>query len=166
MKRQTLVSLIASLVAWWFPATVLAQPPKQLSTGHLERGYIQNWEGERCWYSQVEEPRSNYFHDRIQATVRTLTFDEPSCMSGGELEEAGIDLNKGSINGAISRPYAQPGAAFATRPEDLFATSLHQVRGRCIQSETFAAVSVAVDYDIEDGSIVRAHHAQAIGCRN
>jgi hypothetical protein len=63
-----------------------------------------------------------------------LTFDDPRCMSASEF---GLDVNKMMINHVITRWHSHPDAAFKTRVQDLYPTSMMQKRGLCIQSSKY-----------------------------
>lgn len=126
------------------------------------KGYIQNDQGEQCWYHQEVVEGSNYFHDGVTANIGVLSFDDPTCMSASEL---GQTVNKMMINNVISRWYSRSDADFQTRESELFPTSLLQKRGQCIQSKKYPTTGIVVDYEESRESIVRVRHGMsAQGC--
>ena len=75
------------------------------------------------------------------------------------------EVNEMMIANFISAPYAQPDAAFATRPGEFYAGSLLQIRGICIQSTTYPNVAVVAEYQVKGDFIVGVKHALAVqGC--
>lgn len=127
-----------------------------------KKGFIQNDRGEKCWYSQVTDQESTYFHESLKGTMGTITFDDPQCMSEADV---GLDVNKMMINNAISRWYSHSDAAFQTRVSELFPSSMFQKTGLCVQSKTYPTIGITVGYEVKGNSIVRVRHGSSIqGC--
>lgn len=144
--------------------TILTIPVTASASGHLSKGYIQNHEGAKCWYTQKKLEGASHFHKGLKGGTRLLTFDNPKCMSGNELE---MSINKKMINNVITTPYSHADAKFKTRESELFNSSDLQVKGRCIQSQTYPAIGVTVDYIIGKGGIEKVYHSTALqGCKN
>lgn len=134
------------------------------SADFLRKGYISNDQGEKCSYKQTLENEGRYFIEIATSHTHTLIFDDPECMADNGL---GLGINKMMINNIITRPYSHDDAAFQTRAEGLFAGSLFQTKGQCIQSRTYGSVGVMVDYLVENSSIIKVVHAMGIdGCTN
>ncbi len=128
------------------------------------KGYVQNDQGEKCWYTQTVDPKSNYFHSALTATVGTIRFDDATCMSDSGI---GLETNMMMINNVISRWYSHSDAKFMTRAAELFKGSMLQERGQCIQSKTYSAVGIVVDYQIKGDSIIGVVHGPSLqGCTN
>jgi hypothetical protein len=127
-----------------------------------QKGFIQNEQGEQCWYHQEVVEGSNYFHDGVTTNIGVLSFDDQTCMKVSEL---GQTVNKMRINNVISRWYSRSNANFQTRESELFRTSLLQKRGQCIQSKKYPAIGIVVEYEKNLESIVRVRHGMsAQGC--
>ena len=127
------------------------------------KGYIQNDRGGKCWYTQTTAQRTQYFQS-IPNKTATLVFDDPLCMKQSEI---GQQANMMMINNTITRPYSHPDAKFMTNPDELFKTSLLQVRGQCIQSATYPSMGVLVEYHQANASIHTVKHAPSLGrCSN
>lgn len=123
---------------------------------YLKKGYIQNDQGQKCWYAQAVDPDSTYFHGTMKGTVGIMTFDDARCM-------AASDANRTMIINVVSRWYSHADAAFRTHPEQLYPGSLAQTRGRCVQSATYPAVGITIDFVVErDASTERQSIVQAI----
>lgn len=124
------------------------------------KGHIINSEGEKCTFTQNTVTES-YLHS-AKANTGHLVFDDPNCMSA---EGLALDLNKMMIANFIVRPYAQPDAAFRTRPGEFRNGSALQVRGICIQSATYPAVAVVAEFQVTERHISGVKHAIALqGC--
>lgn len=136
-----------------------------MGAGNLPgKGYVQNDQGEKCWYTQTVDPKSNHFHSALTATVGTIGFDDATCMSDSGI---GLETNMMMINNVISRWYSHSDAKFMTRASELFKGSMLQERGQCIQSKTYSAVGIVVDYQITGDSIVGVVHGPSLqGCEN
>lgn len=150
--KSTYIYLVFSILA--ATSIVHAQQPK---------GYIQNDNGEKCWYTQTTKESDTYFHsDGVTSNTSTLTFDDPNCMadSGTGL---GLDVNKMMINNIITRPYSHSDADFQTRVSEMFPSSALQIRGQCIQSKKYPIIGVTVDYIVKNGSITKVKHGPAAG---
>ncbi|WP_404366769.1 hypothetical protein [Marinobacter sp.] len=144
-------------------ALVLANPAFAGSSLFQPKGFIQNDQGEQCWYHQKVVEGSHYFHDGVTANIGVLTFDDQSCMQASEF---GQTVNKMMINNVISRWYSRGDANFKNRESELFPTSLLQKRGQCIQSKKYPATGIVVDYEESQESIVRVRHGMsAQGCK-
>lgn len=154
MKVCTIVLLAgASLLA---SGASVAGPEKFES-----RGFISNDAGEKCWYRQEIIPDAIYFHgDSIATTIGEIVFDDPQCMSdSGE----GLDATKTMINEVISAWYSHPDADFDTK--NLRKAGLHQEVGRCIQSRSYTAIAITIDYVVSNQSITKVVHGPALeGC--
>ncbi len=134
------------------------------SAKYLTKGYIQNHNGQDCWYRQSVEKESKYFFGRLTQTVGVLTFDSPSCMAGNGFER---DANKMMINNAISRWYSHSDAKFKTRVREMYKSSPLQKKGQCIQSSKYPAMGITIDYLIEKDSIKEVIHGGSVsGCTN
>ena len=126
------------------------------------KGYITNDQGQKCWYKQTPIPDNNYFHDKLTNTVGRIFFDDSQCMKDSGI---GLDTNKMMINNVISKWYSHSDADFDTK--NPYKTSLYQTKGQCIQSRTYPAIGIAVDYLIRDNSIVMVFHGPTVqGCKN
>ena len=136
-----------------------------MGAGNLPgKGYVQNDQGEKCWYAQTVDPKSNHFQGSLTATVGTIRFDDATCMSDSGI---GLETNMMMINNVISRWYSHSDAKFMTRASELFNGSLFQKRGQCMQSKTYSAVGIVVEYLIEGDSIVSVLHGPSVqGCKN
>ena len=131
---------------------------------YLKRGYIQNDRGDKCWYEQRTDTESKYFYAELIGTVGRITFTDPQCMSDRGL---GLDTNIMMINNIISRWYSHADAKFATRVSEMYKSSMLQRKGRCIQSRTYPAIGITVDYIIGKKSITGVVHGSALqGCTN
>lgn len=125
------------------------------------RGFINNDAGEKCWYRQEVIPDAIYFHgDSIASTIGEIVFDDPQCMSASGNE---LDANRTLINEVVSSWYSHPDADFDT--ENLRNLGLHQEVGRCIQSRSYAAIAITIDYVVSNGNITKVVHGPALeGC--
>ena len=141
---------------------VLGSPAFAGSSLFQQKGFIQNEQGEQCWYHQEVVEGSRYFHNGVTANIGVLSFDDQACMKASEL---GQTVNKMMINNVISRWYSRSDANFQTRESEIFPTSLLQKRGQCIQSKKYPATGIVVDYEESRESIVRVLHGMsAQGC--
>ncbi|WP_376695511.1 hypothetical protein [Wenzhouxiangella sp. EGI_FJ10305] len=142
-------------------AIVLAQAAFA-GDGFQPKGYIQNDRGDQCWYTQITDPESTYFHGTLKGKMGVITFDDPGCMSAADV---GLDVNKMMINNIIARWYSHSDAAFQTRVSELFPGSMMQKKGLCIQSSTYPLIGITVDYEIRNKSIIRVRHGSSVqGC--
>jgi len=127
-----------------------------------KKGYIQNDSGGKCWYAQTVDPKSKYFHGNLAGAVGTIRFDDPACMKDSGI---GLGTNKMMINNTISRWYSHADAAFQTRKQELYPSSLMQKKGSCIQSKKYAPIGITVDYILAGSSITKVLHGTALqGC--
>lgn len=125
------------------------------------KGFIQNADGDQCWYRQVTMKDDTRLFKTLTANTSVLAFDEPGCMWG---DAARLDINKTMINNVISRWYSHSDAAFMTRARDLRPARPEQARGVCIQSEKYPMIGIAVEY-VGEGTIEQVYHtAQVVGC--
>lgn len=124
-------------------------------------GFIENSAGEQCSYQQEITSDALYFHgDSITNTIGEIVFDDPQCMSASEDV---LDTNRTSINELIATWYSHPDANFDT--ENLQNSGLYQEVGRCMQSRSYAAIAIAIDYVISNQSIVKVVHGPTLeGC--
>lgn len=159
LKRKVIALVVALLTTALSIGTAHAGPER-----YLKKGYIQNDNGEKCWYTQKTNKNSTYFHGSLKGTVGIITFDDSQCMSDKGL---GLDVNKMMINNIISRWYSHRDAKFQTRVSEMFNGSLMQKKGKCIQSKTYPLIGITVDYLIENNSITGVIHGSSIqGCKN
>jgi hypothetical protein len=128
----------------------------------LKKGYVQNDNGTKCWYTQKVDNNSKHFHqsEDLVGTVGIITFDDSGCMSdsGG-----GLGANKMMINNVISRWYSHSDANFGTRDQELYSTSALQKVGKCMQSATYPIIGITVDYVEQENSISKVYHGSSIG---
>lgn len=125
-----------------------------------KRGFIQNEEGTKCWYNQTLVSGQSYFHKKgMTDTQGLIEFDNSECMEV-------TDINKRMINNVITRWYSFPDANFATRANEMYRTSMFQVRGRCIQSRKYEIIGVLVDYLGDGKHISKVIHGVSVqGCK-
>jgi hypothetical protein len=127
----------------------------------LQEGVILNDVGAKCRYQQTVVSDALHFHgDAISTTVGELVFADPNCMrdSGN-----GLAANKTLINEILATWYSHPDANFDTK--NLHKSSLYQEVGECMQSRSYAAIAVAVDYVVANDSIVKVIHGPTLeGC--
>lgn len=127
----------------------------------LKKGFINNDAGDKCWYQQKVISDALHFHgDAISTTVGEIVFDDPQCMrDSGE----GLAGNKTLINEVLATWYSHPDADFDTK--NLHKSSLYQEVGVCMQSRSFAAIGIAIDYVVSNQSIVSVFHGPTLeGC--
>lgn len=130
----------------------------------LKRGFIKNDQGEKCWYGQEYKEQVVYFTEKHTQNIGVMTFDDPDCMSDKGL---GLDANKMVINNVISRWYSHSDANFKTHPSELYSGSRLQIKGQCMQSETYSIIGILLDYKIENDSITQVVHGSSVGaCMN
>ena len=152
MKRA-LLSLFTVLVA--------------ANSAHAEfptRGFIQNYAGEGCMFTQTAQEGSHHFYGSdLTSILRTVTFIDESCMTGssGEMAE-----NIANINAEIARPYSHADANFALGEHELMKGGLMQKRGKCIQSRKYPLIGVAVEYVKGKTGIAKVYHSSTTGCTN
>lgn len=138
------------------------------TTAHAEfptRGFIQNYAGEGCMFTQTAQEGSHHFYgSELTSILRTVTFIDESCMTGSSGEMA---VNIANINAEIARPYSHADANFALGEHELMNSSFMQKRGRCIQSRKYPIIGVAVEYVKGKTGIAKVYHATtANGCTN
>lgn len=154
---------LSVMVAAMFFCAAFADDALAQNERLLKKGYIRTDQGKKCWYTQTEDLNSHYFSDKLTWRVATIRFDDPTCMSPSG---AGQEVNKMMINNILSGWYSHTDASFMTRVSEMFPTSMFQQRGQCIQSKTYPAIGIVVDYVMKDGNIVAVHHGGAIqGCK-
>lgn len=125
-----------------------------------KQGYIQNSEGEKCWYTQKVKYDNTYFHESMKGNNGVITFNSPSCMPNNS-------TSKMMINNVISGWYSHSDANFQTRVSELYDRSMLQVKGKCIQSKKYPIIGIMVDYYTEDNKITGLIHGSSIqGCKN
>jgi hypothetical protein len=153
MKYMT-IKIVASLAFALSVQPVFAQ--------NQPKGHIFNIDGEKCTFTQTTVAES-YLHS-LKANTGHLIFDDPNCMSADDL---GLEVNEMMIANFIVRRYAQPDAAFQTRTGEFKNGSMLQVRGICIQSETYPGVGVVAEFQVSRDHISGVKHAMAVqGCSN
>lgn len=156
MKYLILCGLIAS---FGLASIAIAGPQKA-----LKRGFILNDNGQKCWYNQEFIDGQKYFFKKHTQDTGVITFKDKKCMGSSDF---GLDVNKMSINNIISKWYSKSDASFLTRADELYPTSQFQIKGKCIQSQTYPNIGILVDYKIENESIYKVVHGSSIqGCRN
>ncbi len=150
---------ISIFISFFISSIVYADP-----TGALKKGYMQNDQGEKCWYTQVVKEDYTYFHGSLKEIDGIITFDNPTCMSDSGI---GLDTNKMMINNIISRWYSHSDANFQTRVSEMYNGSLMQKKGECIQSKTYSGIGITVDYFVKNNSITGVIHGSSVqGCTN
>jgi len=134
----------------------------------LKKGYVHNDRGQQCWYTQQVDNDSTYFHGNAKGRMGTVTFDDPICMV--DSDGLGLVVIKGNINGTIARWYSRnhnTPAEYKTRVSELYAGSLGQKRGVCMQSTVLTTVGVTLDYNVRGDSITQVRHGRSVmGCTN
>jgi len=83
------------------------------------------------------------------------------------MRATGLDaqINRMLIANNVARNHSNGKAKFLTRPDEIRPTSLFQVRGQCIQSETYPNIGVVIEYQTAGQSISAVRHAPAaMGC--
>jgi hypothetical protein len=159
VNNKIIINLVAILSAVLFFATSDAG-----SERYSKKGYIQNDNGDKCWYKQTTDTANTYFYETLEGTVGNIIFDDPQCMSDKGL---GMDVNKMMINNTISRWYSLSNAKFQTRVSEMYNGSPMQKKGKCIQSKTYFSTGITVDYIIKNKSIIQVIHGVSIqGCQN
>ena len=160
MRNFVSIMMIACALTVGFSSVVMAGADR-----YLKKGYIRNESGEKCRYVQRTDRNNMYFYGK-KHTVGTITFDDPKCMSAGELGDLGISINKMMINNIISKWYSHNDANFMTKESELFNGSLMQKKGKCIYSKKYPkVVGIAVEYFIKNNSIYSMIHGQSLmGC--
>jgi uncharacterized membrane protein len=149
-------SIILILVSITLIAATMTSGPEN----GPKRGYINNIDGEQCWYDQEVKKNNSYFHEDLKGVNGIMTFDDPACM----VENS---TNKMMINNVISNWYSHDDANFKTRERELYDGSMLQVKGECMQSETYPAIGIMVDYFTENGNITGVIHGGSVqGCKN
>lgn len=158
MKKISKSTILFVLIFSAFSAATAIANPSQAP----KKGYIQNDKGNKCWYTQEIKSNNTYFHQSLKGVNGVITFDDSSCMSDGGM---GLDVNKMMINNVISRWYSHSDAAFQTRPSEMLRSSPLQIKGACIQSKTYPAIGITVDYFMSGKSIVGVIHGASVqGC--
>ena len=141
---------------------LLASLDVEASPFSQRKGYFQNDKGQQCWYVQRVEAESKYFHGSIKGQRGIITFDNPRCMRDSGL---GLAINKMLINNVVTRWHSHADAAFQTRVEDLYPSSMMQKRGYCIQSKKYPQIGVTIDYVVQGDSITQVFHGGSFqGC--
>lgn len=148
--------LVLTAASFLLPEVSVAGPEK-----FLEKGFISNDAGDQCWYQQKVISDALHFHgDAISTTIGEIVFDDPQCMRA---EGEGLDVNKTLINEVLATWYSHPDADFDTK--NLHESSLYQEVGVCMQSRSYAAIGIAIEYVVSDQSIVRVFHGPTLeGC--
>lgn len=131
-------------------------------------GYILNDAGKECSYVQkgTDVDSVSYFYEGFSHSEDTLlVFDDPQCMT--PTSPIGMRLHQEEINRVIAPWYSDTDANYQTEPGQLRRKSDFQVRGWCIQSETYPLIGVMIDYFTDEQSIVAVVHSLAAsGCNN
>jgi hypothetical protein len=148
--------LVLAVAGFVLPDVSSAGPEK-----FQERGFVSNDAGAKCGYRQTVISGALHFHgDAIATTIGEIVFDDPQCMADSG---QGLGANKSMINKLISTWYSHPDANFDTT--NLRKTSLYQVVGECMQSRSYAAIGVAIEYIVENQSITKVVHGPTLeGC--
>ncbi|MFO7971451.1 MAG: hypothetical protein R6U40_06850 [Desulfobacterales bacterium] len=159
MKKVAIFVLI-------FPFLLATLDSSAQSSRYQKRGFIQNANGDQCWYTQVVKKDNTYFHENIKGDNGIITFDDPICMSDGG-SSFNMEVNKMMINNVVARWYSHSDANFKTRVPQMFRTSDLQINGYCIQSEKYPLIGITIDYFLEGNSITGVIHGSSImGCKN
>lgn len=154
MNAGVIAMLTATSLLW---SGIAAAGPEKFESN----GVINNAAGEPCGYRQKVISDALHFHgDAISTTIGEMVFADPQCMKdSGD----GLNANKALISKVISTWYSHPDADFDT--EHLRKSSLYQEVGECMQSRSYAAIGVAIDFVVADGSIVKVFHGPTLeGC--
>ena len=128
------------------------------------RGFVQNSNGSKCWYTQspTRDESVSHFYEDWTGADSVMVFDDSQCMAGTGVDQ---DINVRMINNVIANWYSHPDAAFMTSRDDLRKTSFMQVEGFCVQSRTYKNQAFMVDYFTANGSIFLVVHNYAVqGC--
>ncbi len=140
--------------------------PTTAVTGNL-RGFVANWEGQKCWYTQTAtDPQStSYFFQTLAGEDTFMEFDDPACMGSGTNGPL-LGISQMMINNVIANWYSMPDAAFQTEVADLMSTSPLQARGWCVQSKTYPSQAFLVEYFTgPNNTLAAAVHQYALsGC--
>ena len=126
-----------------------------------------NFAGEKCQYTQraTDDASVSYFFQNITGSDTLMVFDDPTCMHD-DLEGWGLGYSQTTINNIITQWYV-PGSAFLTRPEELYSSSILQIRGLCIQSSTYPTQAVLVEYFVDArhnlGAVAHQYAIQGCG---
>lgn len=128
-------------------------------------GAIENACGKYCIYQATDNSRDSYFHLKQRIPTRTIYFEEPGCLAAGG---SSLARQKTKIKNEIAGlAVTLRDAAFQTDSENLFARSLYQVNGKCIQSTKYPTKGFVVDYYMEKGRVTSAIYVKSIqGCTN
>lgn len=132
-----------------------------------KKGYIQNHNGEQCWYTQKTVPGKWYFSSSLtSSTQKLLKFDDPNCMNydQGNLELT-LNVNAFMINNILKRWYSHSDANFQTRAGDLIHSKdmKFQEVGYCIKSKKYPMAGISVAYISNDSAIVEVMHSSSVG---
>ena len=136
-------------------------------------GYVRGFGGHDCHYVQAAtiESAPSYFYDVFKGSVTIMIFDDDICMSyashigesSPRLDNIAIAFAQEQVNLAISRWYSVPDANFMYKPNDLKGAAEFQVKGWCIQSQTYPIQSFAVDYFTKGSGLGAVLHSTTIG---
>lgn len=158
MEQLLRILVLMGLFAYSSTVTSEVWPPDALA-----KGYIQNDQGQKCWYKQKAKMNNTYFHKGMTGNNGVLTFDNPTCMSDSG---AGLEVNMMLINNVITRGYSHADADFQTKVSQLYPSSMSQIKGKCIQSKKYPIIGVVVDYFIKGDSITGVIHGSSLmGCK-
>ena len=114
----------------------------------MKKGYINNEDGEKHWYSQTME-KMKYFHS-MDANTHILVFDKPM---------VDTDINKMMINNIVKRWYGVSDCKFK---KETGTKSIFQKKGFCFQSENYKRIVIVIDYIVDGDFIIKVYHAQGI----
>ncbi|MYD89701.1 MAG: hypothetical protein F4Y08_05090 [Caldilineaceae bacterium SB0662_bin_9] len=149
-------------------ATIRARLSESVEVKGNRRGFILSYEGQKCWYTQTatDLETTSYFFENLKGEDTFMEFDDPACM-GNSADGPLLGVSQFMANNVLTNWYSKPDAAFGTRPRELMPGSEGQVRGWCIQSETYPTQSILVDYFADsDNNLVALLHGYAMsGCR-
>lgn len=151
--------IFAILILVFIPQIAISGPQKA-----LKKGFILNDQGQKCWYTQEFRDQVVYFTKKHTQDIGIIRFDDKNCMAESEL---GFNINKTNINKLISRWYSHKDANFLTNSTELFSSSMLQLKGECMQSQTYSSQGILVDYIIEGNSVTEVVHGSSVGgCHN
>lgn len=139
------------LLVFLFSLPVVAGPQKA-----LKKGFVPNDSGKKCWYTQEFKDGVVHFTEKLTQNIGIITFDKPDCMTDSGL---GLDVNKMMVNNLVSKWYSHDDANFKTSVPYLYSSSTFQVKGQCIQSETYPMIGI----QIENNSIAKVVHGSSVG---
>ena len=116
----------------------------------LPKGYIQDENGKKHWYTQITEKDSTYLSKLKNKELHVMTFKKPM---------KDTVINRMMITNVIKRWYGVDDCKFKKKPGN---KCVFQKKGVCFQSENYELIAFMVDYVIENGQITKVYHAVGI----